>query len=66
MLFLCHICCVRIDRLHTVWLPERYYSNNRVYPICFDCCDNYCNVIQKRVYYYLRNRSIGSKKIRFI
>lgn len=63
MMFCCYICNISIDRFHTVWLPERMENNNRVYPICFDCSDNFIMVYQARLVDFLKRRELGKKSI---
>ena len=57
--FNCYICNISLDRYHVVWMPERSYTSNKVHPICFDCCDEFCNVIGKGVLKYLKRRERG-------
>ena len=60
-MFLCHICTTKIDRFHTIWFPERA-SENIVYPICFQCCDNICIVFSKTkgLLNFIQKRKLGN------
>ena len=56
----CDICYTELDRFHVVWMPERMTNNsNRVYPICFVCCDEFIRMFQKKILKYVRGREIG-------
>ena len=54
----CDICYTELDRFHVVWMPERMANSNRVYPICFTCCDGFIRVYQKKILKYVRGREI--------
>lgn len=61
MLFSCYICNTSINRYDTVWLPERMKNNNQVYPICFNCSDNFIKVYQAKLVEFLKKRQLGIK-----